>query len=758
VRYQTPFKKRLLVPALAGVLGLIAFQAGTQANRAAADSTTSVSGLSSLNHVAVDGAGDVFLAGSGGIVVTSSSGSTITTLDSGDDVTGLALSTDGSVMYAAIAGGSSNADSVDKISLSSIASGTPAETYIPLSSGDVPASVAVQSGTIWVSYTDTGNNNAGIGSIDPSSNTFIPATSVANDWAAAPTLAADPNDSTLMAVAGGTAATYTTTGGTLAAGAAQTPLATCSTGASQLAAVPGSSSFIAACGSQDTEYTYSGTDLSTSASSYATGAGTPVGVAVASDGTVAVASASDIYVYTPGGTLENVLTPDGSASFAAGGLAWVGSQLAAVTDNGGAYAVQLFSAPTATKTTLNWSTQAAAYTGYVPLSGSVMLSDGAAVPPGSTVSITRSGPDTTTPQPQPVTVSPDGSFSLVDTPTVPGTYNYSATATINGNTSPSISTTVTVSPNGISSFTLSGPNQADILRTQTLTGSLKLLGGTVPAGTPITIARAYSGSTRIYDYTVTTGANGTFTFSQMVGAVGTFTYTAKYAGDPTLGIPAATAIHKMVTTKLTPALTVTGPTSYSYGSTMSVTVHLGQTYSNRTVSVYAQPAASKTKKLLKTGTVSSNGTLTVSYRTPYSTIFTAAFSGDAEYRSLAVTHEVSESAYVGISISGFYTSKNGVGYYHKSTSQLGVSAAVSPNKSGECVQFEVQEYYNGAWHANTNTGCHALNSASRLTGYLLVNGAYLGDEYRIRADYIHSSRDTNNLNVDSGWRYLYVES
>jgi hypothetical protein len=87
-----------------------------------------------------------------------------------------------------------------------------------------------------------------------------------------------------------------------------------------------------------------------------------------------------------------------------------------------------------------------------------------------------------------------------------------------------------------------------------------------------------------------------------------------------------------------------------------------------------------------------------------------------------------------------------------------VRGVVAPNKSGECLEFEVQEYYQGAWHPNVLTGCVALSSSSSAGGSFKLTEANTGYPYRIRADYFHSLSDTSNLDNDSAWIYLMIET
>jgi hypothetical protein len=136
------------------------------------------------------------------------------------------------------------------------------------------------------------------------------------------------------------------------------------------------------------------------------------------------------------------------------------------------------------------------------------------------------------------------------------------------------------------------------------------------------------------------------------------------------------------------------------------------------------------------------------------------FSGDARYAAKTVTRDVGVRASTTMNMGGYYSSRKvgGTTYrlYHRS-SYLYVTATTGPDKSGQCVKIEVQEYYGGAWHANETTGCSALNGSSQLSGYLTVTNGDLGYRYRVRADYIRSATDVSNQSSDSGWQYVLVE-
>ena len=212
----------------------------------------------------------------------------------------------------------------------------------------------------------------------------------------------------------------------------------------------------------------------------------------------------------------------------------------------------------------------------------------------------------------------------------------------------------------------------------------------------------------------------------------------------------------LLNTKLTLS---TGSSKFTYEPTVHVTAHLGITDTNRTVSLYAQPFGSKSKTLLKTGKVDASGNLTVSYKAAHSTTFSAVFSGDAQYRPTSVTRVIYVRASVSETLSGYYASRRtgGITYrlFHRRV-LMHVHVTVRPDKSGQCVKFELQEHYQGAWHGAT-TRCGTLDSSGKISVAVRLTQADLGYHYRIRADYIRSSKDTTNLSNDSAWQYFIVK-
>jgi hypothetical protein len=93
--------------------------------------------------------------------------------------------------------------------------------------------------------------------------------------------------------------------------------------------------------------------------------------------------------------------------------------------------------------------------------------------------------------------------------------------------------------------------------------------------------------------------------------------------------------------------------------------------------------------------------------------------------------------------------------YHRAK-RLTMAAAVAPNKAGECVQLQLEEYEKGVWRDGGNSKCIALGKTSAIGVALTLARASVGYPYRLRVDYLRGS-DDRNLSADSGWDYCIVE-
>lgn len=208
-----------------------------------------------------------------------------------------------------------------------------------------------------------------------------------------------------------------------------------------------------------------------------------------------------------------------------------------------------------------------------------------------------------------------------------------------------------------------------------------------------------------------------------------------------------------------PGLSVSSPvTSSLYDAKVTLTVTLKTAGSDHHVSLYATPAGGA-RKLVAAGTVDDKGKWYVGYSITKTTKFTAVFAGDAHDAAASASKTLSAYARVTSRVTGGYTtskSSSGVVYdvFH-SRGTLTLYSTVAPNKHGECLEPESQQYDKGTgWHVDTKYGCDKLDHDSHDVAPFSL-GLAVGDRYRIRADYLRGN-DDSNLDTQGPWLYFIV--
>ncbi|MEZ0070571.1 hypothetical protein ABIA32_006624 [Streptacidiphilus sp. MAP12-20] len=250
---------------------------------------------------------------------------------------------------------------------------------------------------------------------------------------------------------------------------------------------------------------------------------------------------------------------------------------------------------------------------------------------------------------------------------------------------------------------------------------------------------------------------GRFAFTDTVPTNGLYSYQISYAGDAVhTAASATTTVDVRVVTALGIA---TNARSYAYGATATITAHLGTTRDSRRVSIYAQPNGGA-KVLVRTGTVDAHGNLAGFYRVTGSTTLSAVFAGDSGYRPSTASSSVGGYAGMQEALRGYYTSAWSGStlyrvYHHAAGPQFTVT--VSPGKASQCVVFDVQRYWSGAWHDLGRSACTKLDTAST-TVLQLTPGLPVGALYRIDATYVRSSTDTANLSTTGAWQYFAIRA
>src|SRR5947209_2723581 len=303
--------KQSITAAFAAVAG-IAISAAVPASAAQAATTTVTLPIAKYSHMLLDPVHQhlFFTSGSGStsILVTDYSGQTVATIGNEPGATGLALSSDGSTVYAALADG----DAVSAISTSTLA-----ETVrYTVGTTAIPYYVAYSSGKIWFGY--NGAPFGGIGSIDPSTS---PATvtlgTTGERWNAAPMLTATAGGELVAGEPGQSPvqlATYDVSSG---APVVLAPLKSLQE-ASNLAAMqitPDGTDVVTASGAPYYHEIFQVSDLS-AAGTYPT-TNYPDSVSIAADGTVAAGTSStnEVFMFAPGGSTPlSIVTLAGGAN------------------------------------------------------------------------------------------------------------------------------------------------------------------------------------------------------------------------------------------------------------------------------------------------------------------------------------------------------------------------------------------------------------------------------------------------------------
>ncbi|MGW1157441.1 Ig-like domain repeat protein [Streptomyces sp. NPDC002513] len=258
---------------------------------------------------------------------------------------------------------------------------------------------------------------------------------------------------------------------------------------------------------------------------------------------------------------------------------------------------------------------------------------------------------------------------------------------------------------------------------------------------------------------VTVKTDGTYSFTDTPPAGGTVTYKVTYAGDAEH--TSASASDKVAVSRAATTLSLNNNGKlYDYGADVNFTAHLGTTYKNRKVEIYADPfGADKPKRLVKSGTVNSSGNLSVTLDMTRDTAVTAVFAGDSRYQPKTVKINAYARVRVSMAVSKHYkTAKIGsTSYYwfHKNTAPL--LTTTMTYYPGRKQRVDLQVYYSGAWHA-AGSEYFALGTNGTSAVSLEAPGES-GIKARMRPVYVNgSSGDTVNSTTYGAWKYLYFSN
>ncbi|MFG2370151.1 hypothetical protein ACGFY9_01560 [Streptomyces sp. NPDC048504] len=395
----------------------------------------------------------------------------------------------------------------------------------------------------------------------------------------------------------------------------------------------------------------------------------------------------------------------------------------------------------------------------VVFTGTLSSRDLGTFPQGTTLQVTRTNEDTQESVPLPsVPVDPaTGAFTVTDAPDAAGWFTYRVAFAGDAAHQPSADEPSAIVKPYTPALTLKAP--ATATRAAALAFGGTLGDAPYPAGETVTVSRTDLAHTSTpVTWTVPVGTDGKITVKDTPSIGGANAYKVDYPGDT--AHQAATASSTVQVSRAATAVSVTSNEStYTYGATATVTAHLGTTYNSRTVSIWATPAGGK-KTLVKTAAVDSKGNLKATYKLTHNTTFTASFAGDYRYAPATATRAVHDQVGIAEKLGGSYTSiKYGTVTYrvYHHTVKPQVTGTVSPDKSGQCLRFQAQEYYNKAWHTLTTSSCFSLATGSVGTTSLSLTNA-VNQKFRVRTEYVAGAKDATNVSTWGGWLYLTVRN
>jgi hypothetical protein len=695
----------------------------------------------------------------GKVVATDYSGNVVGTLGSLPQAGGLELSADSQTLYVAVPGS-------DEIAAIDTAGLTESARY-STGTADAPTTLARAGGKLWFGYGTAANGN--IGSLDLSGPDAVLAVAQdsRNHWYYAPLLASNPAAPGVLAagvpgLSPSAVATYDVSGPD-----APRLLAKDQAGSNlgDLAVTPDGGQVVTASGWPYKHQVLSTTDLK-EVGSYPT-APYPDAVDIAADGTVAAGIDGmyqpDVYIFEPG-TTEPVrkyeFADTGSGTLVTDGLAWEpnGDHLFAVTEKDDTYRLNTLNAPTRAVTTVTVSAPSSVVPGK-SLTVTGKISGGDPLPAGTSLTVTRT--DTESPSGKtlaPVTTAEDGTFSFTDTPTAEGDAKYTVSYAGDPGHAPASATRTVAVSRTTTTVTVSAPATATRAKSLTVTGKVANAEA-LPAGTVLTVKRtdleSPSGKTLA---SVKTKADGTFSFTDTPPAGGDVKYAVSYAGDATRAAASGSDTVAVSRTATTLGLNNNG-TVYSYDKDVTFTAHLGTTYKNRTVEIWANPYGSdKPNVLVKKATVNSSGNVTAVVDMKRDTTISAVFAGDARTAPKSVKVTAYAKVDVSTSLAKYYktakVSANSSTYYwyHKNTAPLFTTAMSSyPDRH---YRLDIDVYVEGQWLRGYEEYFELGANGKSVLDLGTFDKA--GTRVRIRSAYINdSSGDDVNSTTYSSWKYMY---
>ncbi|NYF56559.1 hypothetical protein [Micromonospora purpureochromogenes] len=526
-----------LASTLIAATGLVAAVAPARA----ADTSTVLQGVKFVKDIAAAN-GRLFISASNQIVVTDESGTTVGAVTGLAEPHGLAVTPDGSRLYAAL-NASNEIVEIDTTALT-------VTRRFDLTAYPYPAYVSLAGNRLWVGHGPTNSWSGGVVGLDLSAATPEPVR-IASGLYGPPKIAA--GGSTVVAGNNGSSPAdlfvydVSTTPATL-----RGVLDGHDNNFMYLKDITITADGSRAITAFDSPYRY---DIWDTASMTRVGAygeeptfvGYPNAVALSADGTRVIGTRSSrdrielagprIGVYDAATTtkLHNADNPAGQV--VEGALTFSGTDAFTVLFDmsTGRYTLWRLRGATLAPSSVA-VTAPGTGTALVPLTvtGRLTLSDGSA-PGAQPLVVTRRHPDGTGAALAPVTTAADGTFSLTDTPPVGGTVGYEVLWDGNSAFRWNQGTATVEVARQPATVSLTGPTTANLARNLRFSGTLTTPGRALTPGTSLTVYRTLNGdeTTMVILPAVFPASDGTFRFTDTPGAPGSYTYTARWDGDAT---------------------------------------------------------------------------------------------------------------------------------------------------------------------------------------------------------------------------------
>ncbi|MGW2847790.1 YncE family protein [Streptomyces sp. NPDC001274] len=304
--------------------------------------------------------------------------------------------------------------------------------------------------------------------------------------------------------------------------------------------------------------------------------------------------------------------------------------------------------------------------------------------------------------------------------------------------------------------TVKAPEKSALNKKLTVTGKASSA-SPFPAGAKATVTRTDIESPKGKALpAVTLKSDGSFSFTDTPTAGGQVTYKVTYAGDASHSAGSGSA--KVSVPRTVPSLTLNhNKALYSYGADVTFTAHLGKTYKNRTVELWADPfGADKPNRLVKTGKVNSKGNLSAVIAMTRDTTVTAVFKGDGRYAGKTTKSTSYAKVKVSTSISKQYKTakigKTSYKYFHKKTDPVFTTSMTYYKNRAH--KLSLQLNYQGKWY---DAGSDYFKLGTNGKTIITLKGTHeTGYRMRMRVSYINgSSGDSVNSTTHSSWQYFY---